>query len=85
MSKGIIVIDMPSKCEHCIACLFEGLNSRYCGINDKYLTIVNLREEKPDWCPIKDVHDIIQNKSENKYGLYTLGWNDCLDEILKEE
>lgn len=53
---------------------------------------------KPDWCPLKEVPDkkkekqymkrLNSNRNIETYGertdLCAVGWNDCIDEILKE-
>lgn len=78
MSKGIIIVDIPQlDCREC-QCFNKTYSS--CGAVHKFIDpIVG---KIPDWCPIKDIPDRMQD--ENTYALYELGWNDCLDEILKE-
>lgn len=83
MSKGIIVMDIPKlDCREC-QCFREQFPS--CGAVGKYIDpIVG---KKPNWCPIKPIPD---RKSED-FGQTIIaaargeGWNECLDEILKED
>lgn len=91
MNKGIVVIDIPHNCFKCkLKRRPYGMSfpeDMICGITEQSIHQYkpnNINGTKPEWCPIKDVHDIIQDKSESKYGLYILGWNDCLDEIFKD-
>lgn len=89
MEKGIIVIDMPSECRDCICCLFDDISSRHCGIdkNGRNVTIAGMNG-RPDWCPIKPVHKKKSGMDLTKYDTdihYEIGWNECLDEILKGE
>ena len=56
MSKGIIVVDMPERCNQCkfwFAKATVPIEYRCMGLQ-KEITEKNLTEEKPDWCPIKD-------------------------------
>ena len=81
--RAILVMDMPDNCRACSlrynswgkceVCILKD-----CSIDDFYAT-----NTKPDWCPLKPVPE--------KYGLadtyyeYELGYNRCIDEILKIE
>ncbi len=49
MAKGIIVVDVPEKCRKCG---FRNC-SGYCHVAHKDVYLFGLREEKPDWCPIR--------------------------------
>jgi hypothetical protein len=67
--KGIIVVDMPERCNQCkfwFAKATVPIEYRCMGLQ-KEITEKNLTEEKPDWCP------------------RTGGWNASIDEILGKE
>ena len=56
MSTGIIVVDMPERCNQCkfwFAKATVPIEYRCMGLQ-KEITEKNLTEEKPDWCPIKE-------------------------------
>lgn len=89
MSKSILVIDAPSGCVKCR--LYDYVPSR-CFIMDKFQNNIS-DDYKPDWCPLKDFPE---NKPEVEYrgngcfGIneamqhnYNMGFNACIDEILK--
>lgn len=93
MGKTILVMDTPENCEECLISEFDGFKCRLIGCN------MSRKEsmEKPSWCPLKEVPDKKKEKQymeriDNKgnietYGekedYYAVGWNDCIDEILK--
>ena len=80
MVKGIIVVDVP---ENCRKCGFRNC-SGYCHVAHKDVYLFGLREEKPDWCPIREVpkKSEVVPLSETSY---VSGWNACIDEIMREE
>lgn len=80
MSKAILVMDMPNKCNRCL--LFD----------DEYDLCVPTGkdvsgETKPKCCPLREVPKKRRTKgkeSENDQLCINAGWNACIDEILKE-
>lgn len=89
--KGIIVVDkIPESCRNIrgekeIGCPFGGM---YCHIKQKDVMEYLVVGKKPDWCPIKPVPEKKEFPECFMYGeLYgeEIGWNACIDEILKEE
>lgn len=80
MSKSILVIDTPAKCNVCrfsdrdVDCIPE----EYCKAHKDEREIINGRE-KPDWCPLKEVPQKYEPVSMN----FERGFNSCVDEILK--
>lgn len=97
MSKAILVIDMPKTCEECPICQGVALDGDYvCSIKDEYGEERGFDDgeyEKPDWCPLKTVPEKQEvcgrYNSEyfakgGKVPSWKIGWNDCIDEILKE-
>ncbi len=94
MGKAILVMDMPECCEECplMRCEVDCIPEEYCKANNNE-EIINV-EKKTDWCPLKELPE---RKEEVRYcgnGIFGIndmsksrfneGWNDCLDEILKE-
>lgn len=92
MSKGIIVVDIPKKCDDC-QLRHPGLAK--CLITEKSTshtkTGKTLNEKKrPDWCPIRPIPDrkppspYAPSPMLEKAGYFTpyaKGWNDCLEEM----
>lgn len=84
MSKGIIVVDMAEKCCNCIM----GYVNEYYDQFECYFKPgeeIKPDGEKPDWCPIKLLPDKAHHEEYCDNGRYDKGWNECIDEILKEE
>ena len=91
MTKGIIVVNIPEKCEEC-PCYVEGyVNGSSYGDSCKFTgerlsnyTLSNHINEKH--CPIKPMPEKIEYKT--RVGILqeyeALGFNTCIDEILGE-
>lgn len=58
MGKGIIVVDTPENCLNC-GCKLCFDRSYYCGAKARFLDDweFDIRNERPDWCPIKPKND----------------------------
>lgn len=91
MAKAVLVMDMPERCDKCLLLLKipqkDGLAlclARPTNGQEEY----NPKREKswrPDWCPLRKLPErkkltYTDLDADNKAN----GWNDCLDEILKE-
>ena len=88
MAKAVLVMDMPEQvCQKCTLC-YETEN------DDEYLCCATGKllpdGEKPDWCPLRELPG--KMKVCGKYPQpdriepsYKVGWNACLDEILKTD
>ena len=63
MSKAILVMDMPEKCEKCKFNLHYPSVKQYC-----YIMQISHDEEKPDWCPLKEIPEKIQKNEQLKKG-----------------
>ena len=87
MSKGIIVVNITNACDECSCCQYDGQYDRYCGVNGEDLMNIDWSSEKPNWCPIKPI--LQKQNNDNLYDEYydgfDMGWNACIDEILKGE
>lgn len=100
MSKGIIVTDeIPENCFHCgIKRRPSGMSfpeDMVCGITGQSVYQYNphnLTGDKPDWCPIrpipekKEIRGITFSSGYAEWNLngQDRGWNDCIDELLKD-
>lgn len=95
--KAILVIDMPSGCSYCDFCHTKDYDPRYKIDGDKYCCIKELNvndyyydekpRRKPNWCPLKTLPEKKNVVSTDTTGAVAVkfGWNNCLDEILKEK
>lgn len=82
MAKGIILVNMPDKCDNCKMCF----DNEYYDQFECYFKPgeeIKPDEERPDWCPIKLIPD--KKDIKNAENMTSLGWiegfNACLDEI----
>lgn len=77
MSKSVLVIDTPKKCDSCI---YVSTFCSFCGINCRDIKDTSV---KPDWCPLMDLpeKDNFDDLYDEYYTGYHDGWNDCLREI----
>lgn len=86
MEKGIIVVDVPEKCSECI---FSNPDGDYCPFHGA-ISYVEYDDKKPDWCPIRPLPEKMEvcgtyPQPDGITASYKVGWNACIDEILKEE
>ena len=74
--KAILVINMPENCGEC------SLNNfHFCSVTTDEIEEYLNSEERPYWCPLQPVpekYDLCDS-----YYDYELGYNRCIDEILK--
>ena len=90
--KVLAVIDVIDFPETCKQCRFKqgSLNPAdelvwLCELNDEYIDLYKASE----WCPLRKIPQKESEKHreeiEDWIGLaYSQGWNDCIDEIVKE-
>lgn len=79
MSKAILVMDMPSRCEDC-----QLIDSPYDLCILKGYDISNYRcESKPDWCPLREVPQKQEEQCGETIDEVAIGYNACIDEIMK--
>lgn len=89
--KGFIITDIAETCLDCQFCyeMNEGIET-YCSIMDNPNDTSLMREidkdycqDKPDWCPIKEVPDKKHLYAENGDRAldweFNVGWNSCVD------
>lgn len=83
--KGIIVLDIPKNCRECEMRSESG----YCIPTHKDVFRYALREEKAEWCPIKQMpykKTLFDSSGNQKVKVdYCQGWNDCIKNILDEQ
>lgn len=91
MSKSILVIDTPETCLDCRFCreLHEGIEA-CCELSDEpedkelcRMIDIDYCQEKPDWCPLKEVPKKIKKVTEDMDYYKAIGFNACIEEILK--
>ncbi len=84
MAKAILVMDMP---EDCTMCKFWNSKDDECYATGVEELSLNSEEAKPDWCPLRELPEKIPELKSGYEDLGTsirrVGWNACLDEILK--
>ena len=94
MAKAVLVMDMPETCCDCRFCreLHEGVDA-CCELEDepndntKCRMIDDYCYHKPDWCPLREFPKhkrTIGTDGEINQIFMNVGYNACLDEILKE-
>lgn len=86
MSKAVLVMDMPEQvCQKCTL-YYETEN------DDEYLCCATGKlvpdGEKPEWCPLRELPEKMEvcgkyPQPGKPVPSYRLGWNACLDKILK--
>lgn len=83
MSKVMLLMDKP---DNCLKCEFS--DRRLDGMlrctknKDSSNTVFGL--SIPRWCPLKDVPEKIEKASGDMDYYKAIGFNACIDEILKE-
>lgn len=96
MSKVMLVMDDMKACIDCPLCFkaeemslgnFEYKRLYSCknvpdGVEDVYLE--DILRKKPEWCPLKEVPKKIEKATGDMDYYKAVGFNACIDEILKE-
>lgn len=89
--KAILVMDMPSGCMGCnfLHCEIEE-NKEYCEAREIRKQVDLAKEEKPDWCPLRELPEKMQvcgkyPQEDKIVPSYKIGYNACIDEILGEK
>ena len=84
MSKAILVMDMPDSCDKCP--LFGNhYSDMYCrGLNSKGINYPYPKDFRQKWCPLKELPEKMKYH-DGTYNGEVKGWNDCIEEILKEK
>jgi hypothetical protein len=82
MSKSVLVIDTPEKCD---SCMYIGTFHSFCKINCRDIKDTST---KPGWCPLKPLPDrkeyiVPINNAELLEDFMAVGWNACLGKITE--
>ncbi len=81
MSKAVLVMDMPDSCLICPFCNEDVA----CLAMDNSSIDVDVVQEKPDWCPIRQMPEKKQEEvpvAYTHFGAYNDGCNACIDAII---
>lgn len=87
MRKACLIIDMPESCNTCPFrkegyCMPYKWKNALCGVYHEMR-----KNTKPDWCPLRPLpekNSTDVDKTDSGY-YFTLGWNECLDKIMKTD
>ena len=85
MAKAILVVDMPESCADC-QLADDDSSGLYCMPADDYYDGSDSSEDKASFCPLRELPEkkrTIGKESEQNSILVNVGWNACLDKILK--
>lgn len=85
-----MVMDNPESCFECNFLYCDGdTNLDSCQAREEARSVDSETYKKPDWCPLRELPEKIQELKSGYEDLSTsirrVGWNACLDEILKEK
>lgn len=95
MNKSILVIDTPKDCTNCPCHHRDNAmvrNKEWCYAGMRALGESEIKNSKPEWCPLKKVPrkrpligiDGVNSTTEIRERSRQEGFNSCIDEILKE-
>lgn len=89
MSKAVLVMNMPGRCADCPLRNSEKTSYVCCYLTLKNISSADYYDKKPDWCPLRELPEKMKvcGRYPQPDGIipsYKIGWNACLDEILKE-
>lgn len=81
MSKSVLVIDTPEKCDSCDLCCITFYP--FCKVNARDIIDLNI---VPDWCPLKPLPEKKSTTApvsnyEVQKNLFAAGWNACINKI----
>lgn len=88
MAKAVLVMDNPESCFECNFLYCDGdTNLDSCQAREEARPVDSETYKKPDWCPLRELPEKIPELKSGYEDLSTsirrVGWNACLDEILK--
>ena len=98
MSKSILVIGTPDCCDYCSIGRIFGMTGQVECMASKDIRVNQDGKTIPDWCPLKKVPEkkqyngvdgitgvILEDRTDKAiHEAAALGWNACIEEILKE-
>lgn len=86
------VKNLPQSCFYCDCCHTKPYGRRYKIDGEKFCGIVNMEVNdhyddefydnagRPNWCPLRE----IPYKYTDVADMYRVGWNDCVDEMIRK-
>lgn len=93
MSKSILVIDTPECCDYCPVGRIFGMAGQVECMEGKGIRVNNNGRTIPDWCPLLDLPEKkpkVKYQGNGCFGIneemknsFNMGFNSCIDEILK--
>lgn len=94
MPKAVLIMDMPESCDMCDF-VDDGQPTRYgektlyCGVPGIGEGVTDYITCRPEFCPLRELPEKIPELKSGYEDLSTsirrVGWNACLDEILKDD
>lgn len=89
MAKAALIMDMPESCFGCNLCHINSSGGEdSCQAYEVAKPVDSDTYEKPDWCPLRELPEKIPEMKSGYESIsktvLRVGWNACLDEILKE-
>lgn len=85
MAKAVLVMDMPDDCP---LCKFFDSDGQCHAVDAENPWSTDPDKAKPDWCPLRElpekIPDLKSGYEDFGVSIRRVGWNACLDEILKE-
>lgn len=87
MAKAVLVMDMPECCADC-QLADDDPSGLYCVFADDYYDGSDSSEDRASFCPLQKLPEKIPELKSGyedlSKSIRRMGWNACLDEILKE-
>lgn len=96
MSKSMLVVDTPKSCGECKLNYCNHYNDYYCSLTGEFIYLYLNTDTKSLYCPLlplpekKDLTHYIQRGDAKSMThlvqyMHDQGWNDCVNEIIKEK
>lgn len=87
MPKAVLVMDMPECCADC-QLADDDPSGLYCVPADEYYDGKESTEDRASFCPLRELPEKMEvcgkyPQPDRIAPSYKVGWNACLDEILK--
>lgn len=87
MPKAVLIMDMPESCADC-QLADDDPSGLYCVFADDYYDGSDSSEDRASFCPLRKLPEKIPELKSGyedlSKSIRRMGWNACLDEILKE-
>lgn len=80
MSKSVLIVETPKNCGECKLTYCNHNNDYFCSLTGEFIYHYIARDIKSLYCPLLPLPE-----KKDSISMYGQGWNDCLDEIVKEK